>query len=217
MEDYFKFRGWRSIVRTVGYDWVQMNHYAVKSIDSYALRKLRGNVNNKKDKYNSDYWALQDRNEVHDDSILRHAAKRGEIFETLLTDPVLRTLHDTAVEAAEERLRGFKDTPTYAELVAGVKEASKIPITQVVAKPPKQRDPAKIAAIMSDVEKKRDSRPKNERRHGAHRDWGKDGDPYVRGEIDLSGSPSIAVFENRDLKVPAGSARVFARHSAAYH
>ncbi|KKM22133.1 hypothetical protein LCGC14_1628460, partial [marine sediment metagenome] len=64
MEDYFKFRGWRSIVRTVGYDWAQMNHYAVKSIDSYAIRKFRGNVNNKKDKYNGDYWALQDRNEV---------------------------------------------------------------------------------------------------------------------------------------------------------
>ena len=26
MEDYFKFRGWRSITRTVGYDWVQLNH-----------------------------------------------------------------------------------------------------------------------------------------------------------------------------------------------
>ena len=53
MEDYFKFRGWRSITRTVGYDWVQLNHYAVKSVDSYAIRKMRGNVNNKADKYNS--------------------------------------------------------------------------------------------------------------------------------------------------------------------
>ncbi len=208
MEDYFKFRGWRSIIRTVGYDWVQMNHYAVKSIDSYALRKLRGNVNNKKDKYNSDYWALQDRNEVFDDAILRHADKRRDIFEILLTDPVLRRLHDTAVEVAEERLRGFKDTAAYADLVAEVKEASKIPITEVVAKPPKQRDPAKIAAMMSDVEKKRNARPRKERRHAAHRDWGRDGDPYVRGGIDLSGSISIAVFENCGLKMPADP-RVF--------
>src|SRR5690606_36513311 len=41
MEEYFKFRGWRSITRTVGYDWAQMNHYAVKSVDSYAMRKFR--------------------------------------------------------------------------------------------------------------------------------------------------------------------------------
>lgn len=73
MEDYFKFRGWRSIRRTIGYDWAQMNHYAVKSIDAYAVRKFRGNVNLKKDKYNADYWALQDRNEVRDDSILRYS------------------------------------------------------------------------------------------------------------------------------------------------
>jgi hypothetical protein len=66
MEDYFKFRGWRSIRRTLGYDWAQMNHYAVKSVDAYAVRQFRGNVNNKKNKYNADYWALQDRNEVED-------------------------------------------------------------------------------------------------------------------------------------------------------
>jgi len=41
-----------------------MNHYAVKSVDSYALRKFRGNVNNKADKSNADYWALQDLSEA---------------------------------------------------------------------------------------------------------------------------------------------------------
>ncbi|MEJ2017979.1 MAG: glycosyltransferase family 2 protein, partial [Maritimibacter sp.] len=76
MEDYFKFRGWRSIRRTIGYDWAQLNHYAIKSVDAYAIRKFRGNVNNKKDKYNADYWSLQDRNEVRDESALNHAAKR---------------------------------------------------------------------------------------------------------------------------------------------
>jgi hypothetical protein len=66
LEDWFKFRGWRSIRRTVGYDWAQINHYAIKSMDAYSLRKFRGNANLKKDKYNSDYWSLQDRNEVED-------------------------------------------------------------------------------------------------------------------------------------------------------
>ena len=208
MEDYFKFRGWRSIVRTVGYDWTQMNHYAVKSIDSYAIRKFRGNVNLKKDKYNSDYWSLQDRNEVYDDSALRHAERRKEIFDLLLTDPVLNKLHDTALTNAEARLESFKGTQAYTDMVADLKEASKVPITEVVAKPPQARDPAKIAALMSEVEKKRDALPKSERRHKAHPDWGRNGDPYVQGEINLSGSPSIAVFKNRDITVPADP-RVF--------
>ena len=208
MEDYFKFRGWRSIVRTVGYDWAQMNHYAVKSIDSYAIRKFRGNVNLKKDKYNADYWALQDRNEVADDSALRHADRRREIFDTLLTDPVLHKLHFAALDRAEARLAEFKGTDAYADLVAGLKEASKVPITKIDAKPPKPRDPARIAALMSEVEKQRNTKPKAERRHSAHPDWGKASDLYVRGPIDLATDTPVEVFENRKLKIPADP-RVF--------
>jgi hypothetical protein len=154
MEDYFKFRGWRSIRRTVGFDWAQMNHYAVKSIESYAIRRLRGNVNNKADKYNADYWALQDRNEVSDTCILRHASRRAEIMAELLKDPVLRELHEAALARVEARLVELRATPAYAELRAGLIEAGKVPITKVEAKPPKARDPAKIAEKMSKVEKR---------------------------------------------------------------
>ncbi len=153
MEEYFTFRGWRSITRTVGYDWAQLNHYAVKSVDAYAIRKFRGNVNLKADKYNADYWALQDRNEVRDDTMLRYSAARKRICDALLTDPELHRLHHAALERAEARLAAFRETDAYAELVAGLNAASTVPITAVEAKPPQARDPAKIAALMSRVEK----------------------------------------------------------------
>ncbi len=126
MEDYFKFRGWRSIRRTIGYDWAQMNHYAVKSVDSYAVRKFRGNVNNKKDKYNADYWSLQDRNEVRGrDASCATARSARAIMAELLKDPVLRKLHFAAVEAAEARLAELKGTDAYLaledDLVAGLR------------------------------------------------------------------------------------------------
>lgn len=164
MEDYFKFRGWRSITRTIGYDWAQMNHYAVKSIDSYAMRKFRGNVNFKKDKYNADYWALQDRNEVRDDTMLRYSAERGRIFDLLLTDPVLNRLHFAALDRAEARLDAFKATPDYADLVAGLRAAAKVPLAEVTAKPPQPRDREKIAALMSRVEKTVSERQRTERK-----------------------------------------------------
>lgn len=164
MEDYFKFRGWRSITRTIGYDWVQMNHYAVKSIDSYAIRKFRGNVNLKKDKYNADYWSLQDRNEVRDDTMLRYSAERKRIFDVLLTDPELNRLHFAALARAEARLAEFKGTPAYEEMVAGLRAASEVSITEVVAKPPQARDPEKIAALMSRVEKVQTERQREERK-----------------------------------------------------
>ncbi len=163
MEDYFKFRGWRSITRTIGYDWVQLNHYAVKSVDSYAIRKLRGNVNNKKDKYNSDYWSLQDRNEVRDDTMLRYTERRNQIIAILLSDPVLHQLHFAALDRVETRLAEIRQTDAYRELAAGLAAASAVPISQIVAKPPQARDKAKIAALMSDVEKQRGAKARADR------------------------------------------------------
>ncbi len=205
MEDYFKFRGWRSIRRTLGYDWAQMNHYAVKSVDAYAVRKFRGNVNNKKDKYNADYWALQDRNEVLDTRILRHRARRMEIVDALLQDPLLAGLHQAALERVEARLAEYKGTDAYQELKAGLIEAGKTPITQVEAKPPQARDPAKIAELMSRVEKKSAERPKAERRSANVEGWqADDGYAYITGALDLSQN-DIAVewVANHDLLLPA--------------
>lgn len=202
MEDYFKFRGWRSITRTIGYDWAQMNHYAVKSIDSYAIRKFRGNVNFKKDKYNSDYWALQDRNEVRDDSMLRYSVARQRIFDALLADPELHRLHFAALERAEARLAEFKGTDAYNEMVAGLKAASLIPIDQVEAKPPQARDPAKIAALMGRVEKTVGERQKAERKKAPKAAPGAGG-LYVSEVGDMTVEPPLSWHKNHDIALPA--------------
>ncbi len=203
MEDYFKFRGWRSITRTVGYDWVQLNHYAVKSVDSYAIRKMRGNVNNKADKYNSDYWSLQDRNEVRDDTMLRYTDRRNDIIGQLLQDPVLNRLHHAAVARAEARLAELRQTAAYHHLVADLAKASAVPITQIVAKPPQARDKEKIAALMSDVEKRRGAKAKTERQAIPK-------DPveavpmgsYLAGAIDLSQDVTAEIYPNHSMKLP---------------
>ena len=213
MEDYFKFRGWRSIRRTVGYQWAQMNHYAVKSIDSYAIRKFRGNVNNKKDKYNADYWSLQDRNEVYDDKILRYTERRKQIMDELLTDPVLSRLHNAAIEKVEARLEEYRATDAYAELKQSLLEASEVPITQIVAKPPKARDPEEIAKLMSQVEKNVADRPAEERRsvpEAAFADVAEGGDGFVPGDIDVSVQTAVDWVPNHDIALPA-DVRIFAQ------
>ncbi|MGP1358458.1 MAG: glycosyltransferase family 2 protein, partial [Roseicyclus sp.] len=196
--------------RTVGYDWAQMNHYAVKSVEAYAVRKFRGNVNNKKDKYNADYWALQDRNEVEDRAILRHAPERARIMETLLADPVLSALHEAALGRVEARLADFRKTPEFAALRDALLEASRVPITKVEAKPPQARDPGKIAALMSRVERKASERPKAERRSPPPPGWAtEDGDPYLPGGIDLSAPLAVDWTENHGIPLPADP-RIFA-------
>ncbi|MGB0799112.1 MAG: glycosyltransferase family 2 protein [Planktomarina sp.] len=209
MEEWFKFRGWRSIRRTLGYDWAQMNHYAVKSVDSYAVRKFRGNVNNKADKYNSDYWSLQDRNEIEDISILRHADRRAAIMAALLEDPVLNDLHHKALLRVEARLDAYRQTPAYAQLKSDLITASKVSIRDVEAKPSKARDPAKIAALMSKVEKQANDKPVSEYHNDTVDDWpGKDGSPYVDGKIDLSGPVNVTWTPNHDIQLPTDT-RVF--------
>ncbi|MFC3182813.1 glycosyltransferase family 2 protein [Cypionkella sinensis] len=209
MEDYFKFRGWRSITRTVGYDWVQLNHYAVKSVDSYAIRKMRGNVNNKADKYNSDYWSLQDRNEVRDDTMLRYTDQRNQIIAQLLQDPVLHRLHHAAIDRAEARLAELRQTEAYHQLVADLARASAVPITQIVAKPPQARDKEKIAALMSEVEKRRGAKAKSERQ--ALPKEPVEAVPmgsYQSGDINLSQDIAAEVYPNHSMKLPL-DARIF--------
>lgn len=198
MEDYFKFHGWRSIKRTIGYDWAQMNHYAVKSVDSYALRKFRGNVNNKADKYNADYWSLQDRNEVPDTRILRHAPARAAIMAELLTDPVLHDLHEAALDRAEARLAEFRGTEAYRTLRDGLIAAGRVPIANVEAKPPKPRDPTRIAELMNRV-----SNPGSASAGEAAPPSAPLASPTYILPVDLSARLEVEWFPNRELLLPA--------------
>jgi hypothetical protein len=203
LEDWFKFRGWRSIRRTVGYDWAQINHYAIKSMDAYSLRKFRGNANLKKDKYNSDYWSLQDRNEVEDLRIFRHQARRAEIMAALLQDPEVRRLHDAAHARAEARLAKYRQSPDYQAYVANLVAASDVPISQVTAKPPKARDPAAVRAVQTKLEQRRNAQPKEERRTPPPPGWGSPfASPYVSGSADLSADIPLEIIENQTLKIP---------------
>lgn len=209
MEDYFKFRGWRSIRRTVGFDWVQLNHYAVKSVDSYALRKLRGNVNNKKDKYNADYWSLQDRNEVTDLHIQRHAPERARIMAALLEDPILRDLHHAALARVEARLEEMRPTEAYRKMRDELIVAGRVPIGEVEAKPPQPRDPAKIAELMSRVEKRVTDEASAKRKAAPPPVSALSAGPYAAGPIDLSQELPIEWVLNQGFHLPADP-RIFA-------
>ena len=203
MEEWFKFRGWRSIRRTVGYDWAQINHYAIKSMDAYSFRKFRGNANLKKDKYNADYWSLQDRNEVEDLNIAQHRERRSAIMAELLKDAEVRRLHEAAHARAEARLAEYRQSAAYQELVAGLVAASGVPISQVVAKPPKARDPEAVKAVQTKIELRRNDKPKEERRTPTPPGWGSPfSSPFVSGPIDLGPDVALEEVENQALMIP---------------
>jgi hypothetical protein len=128
LPEEFSLSGWRSTRPTIGYELAEMNHYAVKSYEAYLLRRVRGNVNNKEDKYNAAYFAYFDRNESEPGAIKRHVPALKAKVEALLEDPELRKLQDEALAYHESRVQMLRDSGEYDHWLSELKEASTIDV-----------------------------------------------------------------------------------------
>lgn len=128
MPDEFSLSGWRSTKPTLGYKWAELNHYAVKSYEAYLLRRVRGNVNNKEDKYNAAYFALFDRNEEEHMNANRHAKGTKKKMAQILSDPIMRDLQDKALAFHAKRVEMLRTSGEYDTWLKELKDASDIPL-----------------------------------------------------------------------------------------
>ncbi|MEM9788663.1 MAG: glycosyltransferase family 2 protein, partial [Pseudomonadota bacterium] len=72
--------GWRSTTSTYGYDLVQLNHYAVRSAESFLVKRDRGRVNHVDRDQGLAYWFRMNNNADHDLSIQpRRAMMEAEL------------------------------------------------------------------------------------------------------------------------------------------
>ncbi|MDB9944332.1 hypothetical protein OAD19_04920 [Octadecabacter sp.] len=130
MPDEFLLSGWRSAKPTLGYKMVELNHYAVKSYEAYLLRRVRGNVNIKEDKYNAAYFALFDRKEEHLNAT-RHAKGTKCKMAQILSDPIMRDLQDKALEFHAARVEMLRESGEYDSMLVELKEASKVELDRL--------------------------------------------------------------------------------------
>src|SRR5690606_33042804 len=63
--------GWRSTTETYGYDWVSLNHYAVRSAESFLVKRDRGRVNHVDRDQGLNYWFRMNHNAVEERSVQR--------------------------------------------------------------------------------------------------------------------------------------------------
>jgi hypothetical protein len=123
----FKRDHWRSSGVTLGRDLVEVAHFAVKSAEGYLLRRDRGNVNNKPDKYDATYFGMFDRNEETHGGLQRHLpAIRAQIADWL-ADPDLARLYHGAVAWQRDRLATIRGAPGHAARIAALKMAAAVP------------------------------------------------------------------------------------------
>ena len=104
---------------------------------------------------------------------------------------------------AEARLAEYRQSEAYQDLVAGLVAASGVPISQVVAKPPKARDPEAVKAVQTKIEQRRNDKPKEERRTPTPPGWGSPfTSPFVSGPMDLGPDLALEEVENQSLMIP---------------
>jgi hypothetical protein len=99
-----------------GYRGAQVNHYALRSVESFLLKKARGQVNRDGAPHDGTYWRRYDWNDEVDTSIARTDARRADWLERLRADDRLFALHNEAVRFHRRRVEELRALPDFAEI-----------------------------------------------------------------------------------------------------
>jgi len=112
--------GWRSTAETYGYDWVSLNHYAVRSAESFLVKRDRGRVNHVDRDQGLNYWFRMNHNTEEDRAILRMLPAARAEFARLTADPAIAAAHAAAVAAHRDRIAALRATPAFAAFYAEI-------------------------------------------------------------------------------------------------
>ncbi|WP_139301187.1 glycosyltransferase family 2 protein [Vannielia litorea] len=102
------------------YDLVQLNHYALRSMDSFLTQVFRGNANHANRAADMSYWRKHNLNEQLDTRIQRWSAPVKTAIAEMLQDGELAALHQATVahhRAHIEELKGGQDLSRLRRLV----------------------------------------------------------------------------------------------------
>lgn len=103
--------GWRSTVDTVGYDLVSLNHYAVRSTESFLVKRDRGRVNHVDRDQGSAYWFRMNHNTTEDQSIQRMIPELEAEWDALMSDPEISAAHAACVANHRAKITELRAQP----------------------------------------------------------------------------------------------------------
>lgn len=104
---------WRSTTETYGYDLVQLNHYAVRSAESFLVKRDRGRVNHVDRDQGMAYWFRMNNNAEREWSIQRMLPQLKEEMKRLLSDPDIKAAHEGCVAAHAAKIKELRATENY--------------------------------------------------------------------------------------------------------
>jgi hypothetical protein len=109
---------WRSSAETVGYDLVTLNHYAVRSAESFLVKRDRGRVNHTDRDQGRAYWFRMNHNTTEDHSIQRMLPALEAEWARLMADPEIAAAHHAAVAAHRAKIAELRARPDYEAFFA---------------------------------------------------------------------------------------------------
>lgn len=123
--------GWRSTTKTWGYDLVTLNHYALRSCESFLVKRDRGRVNHVDRDQGMSYWFRMNNNGEQDYSITNKLIKAQEKYNELMADDEIAQQHQSCVRAHRQRITELKERPDYMEMYETLKSERMIKLSRL--------------------------------------------------------------------------------------
>ena len=102
------------------YGAAQINHYALRSAESFLVKRDRGRVNHTGQDMGLEYWRRFDLAEVPCDAIRRHDPAVQAWRDQLMADPQLAFMHRKSVAWHRARIAALRSDPAHAAVWAQI-------------------------------------------------------------------------------------------------
>jgi hypothetical protein len=108
--------GWRSSKKSIGYDLLQLNHYALRSAESFLIKRQRGRALHVDRSIGINYWIRMDWSDFRDITIKRNLPRLRTEYETLMQDDTLRSWHEKGLHWHRAKADELHANPEFQDL-----------------------------------------------------------------------------------------------------
>ncbi|MBT8154065.1 glycosyltransferase family 2 protein [Epibacterium ulvae] len=109
-------KGWRSSRKSIGYDLLQLNHYALRSAESFLIKRQRGRALHVDRSIGLNYWIRMDWSDHRDTTIKRNLPRLRAEYDRLLQDRDLQRWHAHGLDWHRSKAQALHGQPEFAEL-----------------------------------------------------------------------------------------------------
>jgi hypothetical protein len=111
-----KTNGWRNSKKTIGYDLLQLNHYALRSAESFLIKRQRGRALHVDRSVGLNYWIRMDWSDFKDITIKRNVPRLRAEYDRLMADPELAKWHQSGLDWHRAKAGELHRNPEYEDL-----------------------------------------------------------------------------------------------------